>query len=178
MPGRQLDAVMVVALMTGIVAACGSPSLTADAATGPPADTRVSDAAGAGAAFLGSWAYATGTTTSTCVGLQPVTDPATGALVITPGPSAESVIATQPGICSLAFNVSGKVATIEPGQTCSVVDRSSERATYDMTNWTLTLSADGQTMDETLSARETVATDGGSVTCSFTERGVTLRRSP
>jgi hypothetical protein len=158
------------------------PDADATQGTGGVADAAArldaGDAGGAIAAFLGNWVYATGTTTSSCPGELPSSDPASGPLVVTAGASAGSIIATQPGICALRFAVSRAVATIEPGQTCSLNDDAADVLTWDMISWTLTLSADGQKLDETLSSRMTIApTSGATEECSYTETGVTLRRA-
>jgi hypothetical protein len=99
-----------------------------------------------------------------------------GTIVISAGTSADTLIVTNAG-CTMTFTVSGSVAQAVPGQTCSNVDTTGSQVTFDMASWTLTISADYETLVQTVSVRETdVLLSGSTLTCTDTDTGATLRR--
>jgi len=125
----------------------------------------------------GHWSYAAGTTTRVCPGEAGTDAPPEGDLVVGAGATPSELVVTEPGACALRFSLAGAVATIAPGQTCAGPDGAGGTITFTNMTWTLTLSGDGQTLAEALSADETLAPAGGAArTCKFTERDVTLRR--
>ncbi len=130
-----------------------------------------------GAGFVGDWVYAAGQTTRTCPGQAGTNAPPDGALSIAAGASATELVVTEPGACALRFTLAGPKATASSGQTCAGSDGAGGQITFAKLAWTLTLSADGQTLAESLSADELLAPAGGPArTCAYTETGVTLRR--
>jgi hypothetical protein len=136
-------------------------------------------ASGAGGGISGTWAYAAGSTTRTCPGEVGTDAPPEGNLVLTAGSAPSEIAVIEPGACTLRFSRAGNVATVVAGQTCAGPDGAGGTITFSKMTWTLTLSADGQTLAEALSADETLApAHGAARTCKFTERGVTLRRAP
>jgi hypothetical protein len=127
--------------------------------------------------FVGAWLYDAGTTTRKCPGQSGANAPPDGALSIAAGASATELIVTEPGACSLRFTLAGRTATAVAGQTCGGPDGAGGRITFDKLTWKLTLSADAQTLAESLTADEILAPATGSArTCAYTETGVTLRR--
>ena len=135
--------------------------------------------AGGGTGILGGWRYATGKTTRVCPNEQGTDAPPEGGIMIAAGTSATEVLVSEPGACTLHFDLSAGVATAAPDQTCGGPDGAGGQITFGMMAWTLTLSSDGQTLAETLAADETLAPASGPArTCKFTESGVTLRRAP
>ncbi|HSZ81203.1 MAG TPA: hypothetical protein VLA14_02920 [Polyangia bacterium] len=132
---------------------------------------------GAATRFFGDWIYRAGTTTRACPGERPTDAPPEGGVVIAAGPAAGGLTVTEPGACALSFTSSGNVATAVAGQTCAGSDGGGGLITFTEMTWTLTLSSDGQTLSESLSAREALAPARGPArTCAYTETGVTLRR--
>jgi hypothetical protein len=70
------------------------------------------------AEFIGTWTYSPGATeTVTCNGGNPSTESVTGSLTIAAGVS--DPLAVTSGSCTLTFDVSGDVATVTTGQSCS-----------------------------------------------------------
>jgi hypothetical protein len=137
-----------------------------------------SGSAGTGAAggpgMLGSWVYSAGTTTRTCPGEAPSVAAPEGGFTISAAGGGELLVTEA---CPLRFTLSGAVATVVPGQTCSGADGAGGQITFSKFNWTLTLSADGKSLAEELAADETLAPASGSPrTCRYTESGVQLRR--
>jgi hypothetical protein len=134
---------------------------------------------GSMAGMLGTWLYATGKTTRVCPGEAGTDSPPEGAIVVNAGPSDGELVVDEPGACSLHFTRAGDGATIVAGQSCSGADGAGGTITFTNMTWTLTLSADGKTLTEALSADETLApAQGAPRTCKFTESDVTLKRSP
>lgn len=134
---------------------------------------------GSMAGMLGNWLYATGKTTRVCPGEAGTDSPPEGAIVVNAGASDGELVVDEPGACSLHFTRAGDVATIVAGQSCSGADGAGGTITFTNMTWTLTLSADGKTLTESLSADETLAPAQGTPrTCKFTESDVTLKRAP
>ncbi len=134
---------------------------------------------GAMAGMLGTWLYASGKTTRVCPGEAGTDSPPEGAIVVNAGASDGELVVDEPGACSLHFTRAGAVATIATGQSCSGADGAGGTITFTNMTWTLTLSADGETLTEALSADETLApAQGAPRTCKFTESDVTLNRAP
>jgi hypothetical protein len=132
---------------------------------------------GAAARFFGDWIYRAGTTTRACPGERATDAPPEGDVVISAGQAANALTVTEPGACALRFTVSGDVATAVAGQTCAGGDGGGGLITFTEMTWTLRLSKDGETLSESLSAREALAPARGPArTCAYTETGVTLRR--
>jgi hypothetical protein len=127
-------------------------------------------------AMIGTWTYASGTTTRTCPNEAPTPAAPEGTLVVAAGNAGE-VVVTEPGACSLRFSLKNNVATIVAGQTCSGPDGAGGTITFSNMQWSLALSADGKTLTESLTADEKLAPASGPArTCRYTESGVTLRR--
>jgi hypothetical protein len=134
---------------------------------------------GAMAGMLGTWLYASGKTTRVCPGEAGTDAPPEGAIVVNAGASDGELVVDEPGACSLHFTRAGDVATIAAGQSCSGADGAGGTITFTNMTWTLTLSADGMTLTEALSADETLApANAAPRTCKFTESDVTLKRAP
>jgi hypothetical protein len=141
---------------------------------GAGAPARANDPA---ARFFGDWIYRSGTTTRTCPGERPTDAPPEGDVVISAGHAAGTLTVTEPGACALRFTLSGNVATAAADQTCAGSDGGGGLITFTKMTWTLTLSSDGQTLSESLLAREELApAHAPARTCAYTETGVTLRR--
>jgi hypothetical protein len=127
-------------------------------------------------AFFGDWIYRSGTQTRACPGERPTDAPPQGDVVISAGQAAGALTVTEPGACALRFTRTGNVATAITGQTCAGSDGGGGLITFTKMTWTLTLSSDGQTLSESLSAKEELApARGPAQTCTYTETGVTLR---
>jgi hypothetical protein len=155
----------------------GGNHMTEDGLTGT-GSVSGAGSAGTGAAgtggMLGSWLYSAGTTTRTCPGEAPTDAAPEGGLSIAAGQNGELVVTEA---CPLRFTVSGNVATVVSGQSCSGADGAGGQITFSKLNWTLTLSADGKSLAEALDADETLSPAGGPArTCRYTETGVKLRR--
>lgn len=124
--------------------------------------------------MLGSWVYAAGTTTRTCPGEQPSVASPLGGIDIATGDVGEVIVSEA---CSLRFKLAGDVATIVAGQACAGSDGAGGQIAFARMSWTLTLSSDGKTLREALSADQILTPANGSArTCRYTEQGVTLRR--
>jgi hypothetical protein len=162
---------LAAALAASFLGACdASASPAADGGAGPMGG-------GASPGLVGTWLYAAGTTTRSCPGEAPTDAAPEGGLVIAAGNAGE-VIVTEPGACSMRFSLKGNVATIVAGQTCSGADGAGGTITFSNMKWTLTASADGKTLTESLTADEKLApATGAARTCKYTETGVTLRKS-
>jgi hypothetical protein len=133
---------------------------------------------GSMAGMFGSWLYASGKTTRVCPGEAGTDSPPEGAIVVNAGSSDGALVVEEPGACSLHFTRSGDAATSSPGQSCAGADGAGGTITFTNMSWTLTLSADGKTLTESLSADETLApAQGAARTCKFTETDVTLKRT-
>jgi hypothetical protein len=75
----------------------------------------------AGADFVGTWTYSSGTTTTiSCEGLSK-TEPLTGALSIVAEIDADLAIADESG-CITKYDVAGDIATARPNQSCGAAD--------------------------------------------------------
>jgi hypothetical protein len=141
---------------------------------GARAPARANDAT---ARFFGDWIYRAGTTTRACPGERPTDAPPEGDVVISAGHAAGELTVTEPGACALRFTLAGDVATAVAGQTCAGSDGGGGLITFTKMAWTLTLSNDGQTLSESLAAREELTPARGAARmCTYRERGVTLRR--
>jgi hypothetical protein len=146
----------------------GAAGSTGAAGTAGPAGT---------AGLIGLWTYSAGTTTRTCPGEAGTDAPPEGDLSIAAGASTGELVVTEPGACVLRFSLAGSTATAAAGQTCAGPDGAGGLITFTKLAWTLTLSADGQTLAEALAADETLApAQSAARTCRYTETGVTLRR--
>jgi hypothetical protein len=111
---------------------------------GPPQG----DAGATGAsAFVGTWARS-GTQTTMCPG-GTTTTAVTGNLVITLGSGSGTIVAKQPDGCVTDYTVSGNVASAAAGQMCSTTTEAGVAETITVMSHTLTLSADGTTLDST-----------------------------
>jgi hypothetical protein len=139
------------------------------------ADGGVSDAgptdAGVGtgaAAFVGTWSRS-GTETLTCPTGTPTTSMIKGDLVITLGATDGTIIGTTADGCMTTFTVSGNVATASPGQTCNTTTDAGVAETITVNSRTLTLSADGNSVD--VMGNESVDKTASGVTCTRTGSG-------
>jgi hypothetical protein len=172
---------------TGTAGSTGSASTTGSAGTGihQTEDGLLGSGGGFGTTgpgamtgMLGNWLYATGKTTRVCPGEAGTDAPPEGEIVVNAGASDGELVVDEPGACSLHFTRSGDVATIAPGQACAGADGAGGTITFSNMTWTLTLSADGKTLTEALTADETLAPAQGTPrTCKFTESDVTLKRA-
>jgi hypothetical protein len=134
-------------------------------------------ASGAASRFVGTWAYATGTTTRSCPGQPDTLAPPEGTLALALGTAQGTLVVTEPGACALDFTLQGSTATSKSGQTCAGPDGAGGQIKFTKMTWTLTLSSDGATLTEALSADEQlIPASGPSRACKYSETGVTLRR--
>lgn len=134
--------------------------------------------AGSGASanqgILGNWIYAAGTTTRVCPGEAPSVAPPLGGINIAAAGAGEVTVTEA---CALRFKLAGNVATIVAGQGCSGADGNGGQIAFAKMEWTLTLSGDGRTLSEALSADQVLTpANGPARTCRYTEDGVTLHR--
>src|SRR5262245_8104947 len=90
------------------------PSISPDAAVPPP------DAGDEGAAFLGTWRWATGTSTLTCNDGAMDSYPVSGTFTISRGTTSDLVLVDW--ACTSRFDVDGARATVRPGETCLYYD--------------------------------------------------------
>jgi hypothetical protein len=124
--------------------------------------------------MLGNWVYAAGTTTRACPGETPTLAPPLGGINIATAGAGEATVTEA---CALRFKLEGNVATIVAGQQCSGADGAGGQIAFEKMSWTLTLSSDGKTLSEALSADQVLTPASGPArTCRYTEDGVTLRR--
>lgn len=150
----------------------GHISITCLALAGPAGAKEVAGTAKPD--MLGDWVYATGTTTRVCPGEAPSVATPLGGLNVAAGKAGEVMVSEA---CSLRFKLAGNVATIVPGQGCSGPDGTGGQIAFAEMSWKLTLSRDGKTLTESLSADQVLTPAGGPTrTCRYTEEGVTLRR--
>jgi hypothetical protein len=97
-------------------------------------------------AWVGTWAR-TGTETVTCGSAAPTMDTLGGDVVIALGTSSGTITLKQSNGCTFVFTVSGDVASVVAGQTCTEAPNDAG-VTNTITEGmhTLTLSADGTTI--------------------------------
>jgi hypothetical protein len=145
--------------------------------SGPGAFTgsgAAGSSAAAGQGLLGDWLYASGTTTRACPGEEPSPAPPLGGIHVAAGDAGELIVSEA---CALRFKLAGDVATIVDGQECAGSDGAGGQIAFSKMSWTLTLSSDGKTLSEALSADQILTPSNGPArTCRYTEEGVTLRR--
>jgi hypothetical protein len=148
---------------------CASTKGTWVAADGGVSDAGPADAGATDtAAFVGTWARS-GTETLTCPTGNPTTSTLNGDLVITLGTTAGTIVGTVPDGCMTIFTVSGNVATATAGQTCNTTTDAGVAETVTVNSRTLTLSADGKSLDVT--GNETVDKTAAGTTCTRTGSG-------
>jgi hypothetical protein len=161
----------------GAGGAAGSGNHMTEDGFNPSNPSSGSGVAGTGATanngLLGSWVYASGTTTRTCPGEAPSVAPPLGGLNIAAAGAGEVTVTEA---CALRFKLAGKVATIVAGQSCAGSDGAGGQIAFAKMEWTLTLSSDGRTLAESLSADQILTPASGPArTCRYTEANVTLR---
>jgi hypothetical protein len=172
--------------VTGSAGATGTGSAGGGTVTGSAGATGTgSGATGTGSAgatgsvaeaFVGTWRYATGATTTSCPGALASSEATVGTLVIEQGATAGSLIVTKAGFCNIPFSGSGDLANIDWTMGCQIVDNE-ETDQYGFSLWTLSLSNDGQTLSESRAGPVNISLPGAATQrCSYTETGVTLRR--
>jgi hypothetical protein len=150
----------------GVLAGCGSVTST-------NSDGGVDVAGKDLQTFIGTWTLGSGTTMQTCAGVvttqQVTTDvvwqAGTTSDLIQPADSAASG-------CDLLANVSGKVATALPGQSCGKMGTNLMISMY-----TFTVAASGTSATESSSGTRVVSTAGVGMTCTYTETA-TYTKSP
>ena len=192
-PSRTAIAVGALAHLA-LGTACGSPSGPPPAGSGPfgsadagagendagqgaakdsGAGTDGGGASGDAAAFLGAWERA-GENLSTCsptLGLFPA--PMNGNITITAGPTAGSLVATQPGGCKQTLQVSGDHATVTPGQACTTTSDGGVQTVDTVVSDVLTVNATGQMLTEVGSFSLVETSPGGSrIDCTQTAKGL------
>ena len=101
-------------------------------------------------AFVGTW-KASGTNIVSCFSQAVVTQDLTGSLVITDGPTSNTISATYPDGCQLTFTVSGNVATVAPGSMIcqGALDMGTVTTSEQSINHSLTLATDGNSLADT-----------------------------
>jgi hypothetical protein len=150
---------------------CGSMKGTWVGMDGGVSDAGPTDAGGpatGAAAFVGTWARS-GTQMLTCPTGTPTTTTIKGDLLITLGTTAGTVVGNTADGCMTTFTVSGNVATATPGQTCNTTTDGGVAETITVNSRTLTLSADGSSVD--VMGNESVDMTASGVTCTRTGSG-------
>jgi hypothetical protein len=143
---------------------CAGTNGTWVVADGGVSDAGPADAGAAGAAaFVGTWARS-GTETLTCSTGTPTTATIKGNLAITLGTTSSTIVGTAPDGCMTIFTVSGNVATATAGQTCNTTTDAGVAETITVNSRTLTLSADGKSLD--VAGNETVDKTAAGTTCT------------
>jgi hypothetical protein len=133
-------------------------------------------------AFVGIWAYTTGTETITC-GAAPSTDPLKGNITIGHGVDAPLVMVFDPCTAGLKLNVSGTSANVIGGQMCTGMSSTTDNAgnvvpvsitfifnagAFNLTGTTATVTAGG-------TANAIVS--GSTIPCTFTQTGTVTKVS-
>jgi hypothetical protein len=119
--------------VSGLAGADAGPPVSSDAGVGVPADAGpLGDAA---SAWVGTWAFTSGSEGLLCGGDLSVVSPE-GVLAISLAPSGRSLLVLEDG-CPFAFTLVGDTATSEPNQACAAW------SVPTIPDWTLTLRPDG-----------------------------------
>jgi hypothetical protein len=116
--------------------------------------------------FVGSWMYASGTSTVTCVGAAPQTSQLSGTFTISRGIDSPLAIV---GSCTLKMDPKGNTATVRSGQACppSVNGQVTETDTIQSGSFTV----NGLTGTIAVSGSALLVGGGQSLTCTFTDNG-------
>jgi hypothetical protein len=117
--------------------------------------------------FVGTWHPVSGTTTTSCPGYAPVTEPATTNLVWSSGVGAD-LISTDGSSCTVMADVTNATASGVPGQSCTFPDGQGGTYTLAFGGYTFVVSTDGRTATENASGQITYVGGGASLICSFT----------
>jgi hypothetical protein len=121
------------------------------------------DSGGHDDAFVGTWQFTSGTTTTTCAG-QSETEISAGNLTLSTGISSDLVMMEDD--CSLRFDIVGDTASLLPGQVCSTITNG---ASVNLTFTAMTFTVNGLMADLSRSCTITVAAPSGNIACTYTE---------
>lgn len=149
----------------GVLAGCGSVTATnSDGGDAGGKDLQT---------FVGTWTLVSGTTTLTCSGVV-TTEQVTTNVVWQVGTTSDLIqpADTAASGCDLLANVSGKVATALPNQTCGKMGTDLTISMY-----TFTVASSGTSATESSSGTRVVSTAGVGMTCTYTETA-TYTKSP
>jgi hypothetical protein len=134
------------------------------------------------AAFVGIWAYTTGTETITCGG-GPSTNPLSGNITIGHGVDAPLVMVFDPCTSGLKLNVSGTSANIIGGQMCTG-NSSTTDGNGNVVPVTITFifnagafNLTGTTATVTAGGTANAIVQGATIPCTFTQTGTVSKVS-
>jgi hypothetical protein len=128
------------------------------------------DAGGGTGAFIGMWQYTSGTSNTSCpmIGVNETSQLAGEKVPIAKGIDSPLVYSETNTNCSWKMNVSGNVATIISGQSCTFMDNGvSFTGTYSAGTFTIT----GTTGQFSGTANAMANVNGSIVNCSITGNG-------
>jgi len=114
--------------------------------------------------FIGIWHPTSGTTTVTCPGFPVDTSQVTDNLTWAKGATSD-LVSTDSTNCILNANISGSTAT-GSGVPCTFSDGAGGTGTLTVTSYTFSLSADGQTAQESGSGTFVDNNGGVTITCT------------
>jgi len=119
--------------------------------------------------FKGTWQPTTYMATITCGGTPTVEN--TGDNVTWNSGISTDLVQTDPTTnCVLDANVTGETASATSGQTCAIQDANGDNILLNVSQYTFSLSADGQTATEAASGTANVTfTDGSAEVCQYSE---------